>query len=293
MRFTVFTPTYNRKYIIENLYHSLQRQSFKDFEWLVVDDGSADGTEELFSELCRECTEFPIRYIKTENGGKHRAINVGVKEAAGELFFIVDSDDYIVDDALETADKVEKSILSEEKNKFAGVCGLKGYDTNTAIGKTFTGDILDITTLERPAHGITGDKAEIFYTRVLKNYPFPEFDGENFITECVVWDKIAFDGLKLRFYNKIAMICEYLPDGLTSKGNDLFFRNPKGYSLYLYQSGKFGKIGGLGKWNQYADYFYRLRKKYSYIEICRDLHVNPLSFALRISGLRIIYRVYR
>lgn len=45
---TVFTPTYNRAYILENLYRSLQRQSFTDFEWLVVDDGSSDGTKALF-----------------------------------------------------------------------------------------------------------------------------------------------------------------------------------------------------------------------------------------------------
>ncbi len=293
MRFTVFTPTYNRKYIIENLYHSLQRQTFKDFEWLVVDDGSTDGTEESFRAIQQECTAFPIRYIKTENGGKHRAINIGVREASGELFFIVDSDDYLTDDALETADQVEKSIPNEEKDKFAGVCGQRGHDTNSAIGKTFTGKALDITMLERPSYGIWGDKAEIFYTKVLKRYPFPEFNGEKFVTECVVWDRIAFDGLKLRFYNEIAVICKYLPDGLTSQGNDLLFKNPKGYSLYLYQCSKFGKISGLGKWNQFADYFYKLRKEYSYIEICKDLHVAPLTFALRILGLRIIYRLYQ
>ncbi len=293
MRFTVFTPTYNRKYIIENLYHSLQRQTFKDFEWLVVDDGSTDGTEESFRAIQQECTAFPIRYIKTENGGKHRAINIGVREASGELFFIVDSDDYLTDDALETADQVEKSIPNEEKDKFAGVCGQKGHDTNSAIGKTFIGKVLDITMLERPSYGIWGDKAEIFYTKVLKRYPFPEFNGEKFVTECVVWDRIAFDGLKLRFYNEIAVICKYLPDGLTSQGNDLLFKNPKGYSLYLYQCSKFEKIGGLGKWNQFADYFYKLRKEYSYIEICKDLHVAPLTFALRILGLRIIYRLYQ
>ena len=87
-KITVFTPTYNRAYILENLYRSLQRQSYGDFEWLVVDDGSSDGTEALFDRWRREENPFPIRYVRQENGGKCRAINHGLKLARGELFFL-------------------------------------------------------------------------------------------------------------------------------------------------------------------------------------------------------------
>ena len=66
MKITVFTPTYNRGYIIENLYKSLQRQIFTDFEWLVVDDGSIDNTEELFDRWKKEDNNFNIRYYKKE-----------------------------------------------------------------------------------------------------------------------------------------------------------------------------------------------------------------------------------
>ena len=97
-KITVFTPTYNRAYILENLYRSLQRQSFTDFEWLVVDDGSSDGTKALFERWQKEDNPFPIRYCYKENGGKCRAINYGLKLAQGELFFTVDSDDYLTDD---------------------------------------------------------------------------------------------------------------------------------------------------------------------------------------------------
>ena len=100
-KITVFTPTYNRAYIIEDLYRSLQRQTYTDFEWLVVDDGSADNTQELFAAWQQEENPFPIRYYKQENGGKCRAINRGLEMAEGELFFTVDSDDYLTDDALE------------------------------------------------------------------------------------------------------------------------------------------------------------------------------------------------
>ena len=110
MRITVFTPTYNRGYTIERLYRSLQRQVFDDFEWIVIDDGSNDNTEALFQTFLRTKNQFPITYKKVSNGGKHRAINLGVQMAQGELFFIVDSDDYLTDRALEEIDKIEKSI---------------------------------------------------------------------------------------------------------------------------------------------------------------------------------------
>lgn len=97
---TIFTPTYNRAYRLPNLYKSLQEQTCKDFEWLVVDDGSTDNTSKLFEQWQAEENSFPIRYFKQPNGGKHRAINRGVKEAKGELFFIVDSDDTLSSNAI-------------------------------------------------------------------------------------------------------------------------------------------------------------------------------------------------
>ena len=93
-KITVFTPTFNRAYIIENLYRSLQRQSYRDFEWLIVDDGSTDETDAVIAKWQKEGNDFPIRYFKKENGGKCRAINYGVDRAEGLLFFNVDSDDY-------------------------------------------------------------------------------------------------------------------------------------------------------------------------------------------------------
>lgn len=292
MRITVFTPAYNRGYIIDKLYQSLRRQSFHDFEWVVIDDGSTDNTEALFDQYCKEENFFLIHYIKVENGGKHRAINKGVSIAQGELFFIVDSDDYITDDALEVIDRIEKSIPKKVKKEFGGVCGQRGYSTETTIGKSFVGDILDITMLERSKYNIQGDKAEVFYTKILQQYPFPEFEGEKFVTECVVWDKIAADGYKLRFYNHVAIICNYLPDGLTAQGNDLFVKNPKGWGLYLYQSMLYGKQVGIDKWNAYLRYYGALREKLPFNEIAHNLHMNPVRLWLRLFGMRAFYKLY-
>ena len=119
-KITVFTPTYNRAYIIEDLYRSLQRQTYRDFEWLVVDDGSADNTKELFERWQQEYNPFPIRYVRQENGGKCRAINRGLELAEGRLFLNVDSDDYLTDDAIE---KILSCYPAMAKRSLAGAKG--------------------------------------------------------------------------------------------------------------------------------------------------------------------------
>lgn len=292
MRITVFTPTYNREYVIENLYRSLQRQSLKDFEWIVIDDGSTDDTETLFQSFLKEENIFPIIYKKIPNGGKHRAINKGLEMAQGELFFIVDSDDYLTDDALKKINDIEKSIPNEKKRNYAGVCGLRGYDVDKMIGTTFKGDILDISTLERVSNGVTGDKSEVFYTDILKKYPFPEFENEKFVTECVVWDHISYDGYKLRFFNDIIYICHYLPDGLTSKYQQLLNNSPKGYGLYLYQSSQYKKIVGFNKWMEFYKYYNYQRNKISFFEIAKNLNYNTFFLYLRILGMKIFFKLY-
>ena len=98
--FTVFTPTYNRAHTLSRVYKSLADQTFKNFEWLIVDDGSTDGTKVLIEKWTEEAS-FPIRYFYQENQGKHIAHNLGVKKARGELFLSLDSDDTCVPEALE------------------------------------------------------------------------------------------------------------------------------------------------------------------------------------------------
>ena len=134
-KITVFTPTYNRAYIIENLYRSIQRQTYRGFEWLVVDDGSSDGTEALFAKWMEEDNDFAIRYIKQENGGKCRAINRGVQEARGEFFFTVDSDDYLTDDALEKVAKWAEELPKDEK--YCGFSANLGYSPIETPNKIF------------------------------------------------------------------------------------------------------------------------------------------------------------
>lgn len=290
--FTVFTPTYNRAYIIETLYASLKRQTFRNFEWLVVDDGSSDNTEELFVRIQQEA-DFSVRYLKIKNGGKHRAINVGVQNAKGRLFFIADSDDYLMDDALERIINAERAIPQDGKASYSGVRALRAHPDGTVIGTKFSETpYLDITQLEEAKLGVSGDKCEAFYTEVLKKFPFPEFEGENFLTECVVWDKMAASGYRNRCINEAVYVCDYLPDGLTASVHERHRRNPKGTGLYIYQSIRYGKLAGWSKRYAIRDYYYLHRQTLSLSEIAENLHCtkNSLWLYLRWIHVRIFFR---
>ena len=229
-KITVFTPTYNRAYIIENLYRSIQRQSFRDFEWVVVDDGSTDGTEELFQKWQQEGNDFSIRYVKQENGGKCRAINRGMKEARGELFFNIDSDDYLTDDALEKIARWETELPKE--GNFCGFSANLGFSPTETPNRIFEEGYLDGDAFTRYGEA-DGERAMIFYTDIMRRYPYPEFPGEKFMTEAVTWNRMAWDGLKVRYYNDIIWIYEYKPDGLTNAGYQVFLDNPWGTALFF------------------------------------------------------------
>lgn len=183
---------------------------------MVVDDGSTDETKNISQSLYqREETFFPIRYFYQENGGKHRAINQGVKEANGELFFIADSDDMLPPDALETVARVYEGVRGE--SSFAGICGLDGTLEGQVIGSGLPkGQIDDTSIAIRFRYGVTGDMKEVFRTDVLKEFPFPEINGERFCPEMLVWNRIA-SKYKLRFINQVVYLAEYQDDGITSK----------------------------------------------------------------------------
>lgn len=227
---TVFTSTYNRKDLIDRLYQSLLRQTQKNFEWLVVDDGSADGTEKYFADLLSAENPFQIRYIKQDNGGKHRAINNGVNNALGKLFFIVDSDDYLTPDAIEKVNQWVKTL--DDSRKWAGISGLKGFSKDRVVGQQHKEcRFVDAKNSERRKFKLLGDKAEVYFTDVLREHPFPEIPGENFISEEIVWNAIARNGYYIRWFNEIIYICNYLEGGLT-KDNAKDRKNPIGRLLW-------------------------------------------------------------
>ena len=283
MRFTVFTPTYNRGTLLWDLYASLCRQTFRDFEWVIVDDGSVDNTEKIIHEMKKRDNFFEIVYLKVQNGGKHRAWNKGIDLARGELFFGCDSDDYLTDDALEVTDKMERSIAIEEKKNYAGVCGLKGYKDFNVVGTTFSSeDYRDMTHLERVKNNVHGDKSEVIYTEIWKKYKYHEFAGERFITEATALNRMAADGLKMRYFNSVIKIIEYLPDGLSANPNEQFVKNPQGWGLYLYQLIKYKQLTGMKKAYKLWEYYDCCIRTMDVKQIADNLNMNVFSLQVNV-----------
>jgi glycosyltransferase involved in cell wall biosynthesis len=203
--FTVFTPTFNRAKTLHRVYESLQQQTFRDFEWLIVDDGSVDDTSSIV-EAWQHDAAFPIRYVWQKNGHKKTAFNHGVRLARGELFLVADSDDSFPPDALERFVHYWQAIPENERQRFVGVWGLCQDAQGNVIGDRFPGNWgMDSDLLEmRYRFGMQGKKWGFSRTDVLRAYPFPEHLPGH-VPEGVVWTAIATH-YKTRFINEVVRI---------------------------------------------------------------------------------------
>lgn len=226
-KLTIFTPTYNRGYIIGKLYDSLLSQTNKNFKWLIVDDGSSDNTEELVKSWIDE-GKIEIKYIKQENQGKHIAHNTGVENCDTELFFCVDSDDYLLDNAVED---IYSDYCNIQDNSIAGIVSIRmtekiepiGTDMPIGIRYSSLSDLYE-------KYKFRGDTALVFKTNILKKYKFPKINGEKFVGEEYVYCQID-KNYKLFISSNRYYICEYLEDGYTKNVAKLIVNNPKGYTL--------------------------------------------------------------
>lgn len=228
IKLTIFTPVYNRAHTVNRLYESLRRQRCFDFEWLIIDDGSSDNIRETVGNFVSNC--FPIRFFRKENGGKHTAYNTAVEAARGEYFMCVDSDDILADNAV--IDIINFTVGLPAK------CGIAAYKTDfcgNMLGSEFPKNTEETTTYELSEKlGGGGEYTYIYPTDIVRQVPFPVFEGERFVTESVVYDRL--DKIcKIRFLPRIITICEYQPDGYSASVNKIMKNNPIGYSLYFMQ----------------------------------------------------------
>lgn len=221
---TILTPTYNRANLLCNLYNSLVIQDNKKFKWLIIDDGSTDNSRELVSKWVEE-NKIEIRYIYKKNGGKHTALNLGFEKVNTELTFIVDSDDVLTNNAIETV------IHDWEKYKSESVSGLsylRGYTQNDVIGDRFPDSYAEYNPIDiQFRYKISGDKAEVWKTDILKKYRFPVYDGEKFQGENYIWWQIAQE-YNMIYINQIIYVTEYHEGGLTKSGRRLRINCPLG-----------------------------------------------------------------
>ncbi len=233
-KFTVFTPTYNRSHLLPRAYESLCRQSISDFEWVIVDDGSTDGTRELVKNWS-EIASFPIRYLWQENAGKHVAINRGVELARGEFFLILDSDDWLTDETLERMLYHWGTISHELNSFFAGITGLCADRDGRLVGGSFVRSPLDSNAIEiRTRYGNRDEHCGMVRTDVIRQFPFPE-DLGRFVTESLVWNRIA-KAYKLRFVNEIFLKKEYQEGGLTDRSVQTRVNSSRAARLYYQES---------------------------------------------------------
>lgn len=254
MIITVFTPTYNRSQLLTRLYESLVKQTYRDFEWVIVDDGSSDNTAEVVNDWS---ADFPIRYYRKENGGKHTAINLGVEKADGELFFIADSDDLLPPRALELVSEQWQQVKHD--GSFGGVCGLDQLKEGGVIGGIPSYDILDCTFLEYlwKFKMKNCDMKEVYRTSVLREFPFPEIPGEKFCPEELVWARIA-QKYKLRYFSKIIYIADYQEHGISANITRMRMQSPI-LSMMMYAENVSYDILPFSRKVRYAINYWRFR----------------------------------
>jgi len=206
---SVITPIYNRASFLPSLFASLCHQTCKDFEWIIVDDGSTDDVRGAVENFLFD--GFDVRLYQKENGGKHTAVNMGISEANGELTLILDSDDELPKDAIATILDAYQQIKG--KHDFAGVCGYMAHRDGQVIGQPLIE--IDASEIElRYKYHVCGDMCEVFRTDVLRKFPFPELKGERFCPECLVWNRIARK-YRLHVFPKVVYLRDYLDGGLT------------------------------------------------------------------------------
>lgn len=221
---TVFTPVFNRAYCIKNAYDSLLEQSYQDFEWIIVDDGSTDNLQKLVNEWI-SARQIDIKYVKVPNGGKMRAQNLAVKMASKPAFFVLDSDDSLKQNALELIWNWFEEIQYD--TGFAGVSGIRDC---TTVRTDLDYEYVDITNCQRRRFGLSMDTAECYKTDILRKYPAPEHEGENYISPAIVTNAIGLDGYLVRWYNQKIYNFEFMEDGLTKSGDTKFYNNYRGWA---------------------------------------------------------------
>ncbi|EJT6142695.1 glycosyltransferase family 2 protein [Clostridium perfringens] len=233
---TVFTPTYNRKTYLYKCYDSLCKQNNKDFEWLIIDDGSTDGTSELVEKWIKSNDEFKIRYIYKENGGLHTAYNVAIENINTELAMCIDSDDYVFDNAI---DKILKFWERNRNDNIAGIVGLDCYENGDIIGdllpKKKSINLIDLLVGKYKINN--GDRKIVVRTNLYKSVaPMKSFNNEKNFNPHYMHLLISKQYNFLVFNERLCVV-EYQADGMTMNILNQFYNSPRSFleirRLYL------------------------------------------------------------
>lgn len=232
MYFTIFTPTFNRAYILKQAYDCLVKQKFTSFKWVIIDDGSIDDTCSLVSGWIKE-DQINIVYEKQENQGRFMAFNTAVKYFEGELLVFLDSDDYLKDDALE---KLYSCWEEQKTNGYSGIISNMVTPRGTVIGSAFPENLNceRICTL-RNRYRVKGDKAVYISVDKVKDFRYPVIKGEKFIGDSLIMDQVC-EAAPMYIWRNSIYVREYRSDGLTNNVISTWCNSPKGMTIYYNQS---------------------------------------------------------
>lgn len=225
---TVFTPSYNRADLLPRVYESLRRQDCRDFIWLIVDDGSTDGTGNLVRRWQSEEEGFSIQYIWKENGGMHTAHNTAYENIHTELNVCIDSDDRMAPGAVR---KIKDTWEKVRDQGYAGIIALDADFSGDIIGKGFPEEMVDTTLGGYYAGGGAGDKKLIYRTDVVNSVPpYPVFPGEKYVG--LVYKYTLIDQkYKLFVLDEVVCEVEYQADGSTGTMWKQYLKNPRGFAF--------------------------------------------------------------
>jgi glycosyltransferase involved in cell wall biosynthesis len=247
---TVFTPTFNRAYILHKCYESLKRQSSKEFVWLIIDDGSTDHTEDLVSSWIKERV-ITIRYYRQENQGMHGAHNTAYSLIDTELNVCIDSDDYMPDDAVE---KIVSFWRNHGSPDVGGIIGLDCHQNGEVIGTEFPENIKRSTLFDLyHKHGVKGDKKLVYRTILTKKYPYPIYRNEKLVPLSYKYFMLDLE-CEMLLMNEPLCIVEYLPDGSSMNILKQYKNSPNGFRFYRMEMMKLPNTSSLFKFKQAIHY---------------------------------------
>lgn len=229
---TIFIPTYNRADTLGRALESVEQQTDLDLEVLIVDDGSTDDTPSLVRAWIAR-NPFPIRYVQQPNQGKHVAHNTAVVQASGELFMTLDSDDSLLPDAVAKLRHHWRAIPAGERAGFAGVAGMCLNEDGTLSGEPYPAPVIDSDHLRIYEHcRMNGERREALRVDVLREYPYPRFEGERHVRPTLILRRMAHR-YRLRFTNEVLQVNRHAPGGITERRFQYRMRNPRGLRQYF------------------------------------------------------------
>lgn len=206
--FTVFTPVFNAEKTIERVHDSLLIQSFTDFEWIIINDGSTDNTHQVILDIIKD-SPLRIHYVNNiENQHKMACFFQAIEIAKGHFFLTFDADDECYPYALEVFNREYQSLSKEEKTKIVAITGLCVDQNEKPIGNKFPQNPLISNTFETTAiRNIKGEKWGFTSTKHLQSITYNNCFIENgFMMEGIIWCLLAKNGYLTKYINTVVRI---------------------------------------------------------------------------------------